>query len=159
MGAEEDGERCASVFCELREAVPPFLLPCSLGARPASSSTQPAAAESHDGEARAGLGPFFCKRQRLRLSLQAVLKKLHILPLKEADKKIKGRWSEHHHLLLRISHLQAFCVNSTHVVSLRPSANGISCRDVAPAAKYESHGVLWGLGESGSYKKEAPVWL
>jgi len=47
MGAEEDGER------------------------PASSSTQPAAAESHDGE--------------------AVLKKLHILPLKEADKKIKGR--------------------------------------------------------------------
>ncbi|CAE7661581.1 TIL [Symbiodinium sp. CCMP2456] len=47
MGAEEDGERQAS------------------------SSTQPAAAESHDGE--------------------AVLKKLHILPLKEADKKIKGR--------------------------------------------------------------------
>lgn len=40
------------------------------GERQASSSTQPAA-ESHDGE--------------------AVLKKLHILPLKEADKKIKGR--------------------------------------------------------------------
>ena len=58
-----------------------------------------------------------------------------------------------------VLHTEEFLVNSTRVVSLRPSANGFSCRDIAPTAKYESDGVLWGLGESGSYKLEAPVWL